>query len=102
MFGKGHAVSDLEFPPRLGTKVRCIVVPDGKVWTNGQIGKNLIVPRVGVIYSIRGNVRSSQQFPLPIAVGVLLKEVVNDLIEIRKGTNIEPFFLCRCFRLAGA
>lgn len=102
MFGKRHVVSDLTFPPRLGTKVRCIVEPDREIWTKGLIDKGLIVPRVGVVYTVRGNIRSSPQWPLPIAVGVLLMEVVNKPIQLRKDTAIEPFFLRECFRLFSA
>ncbi len=102
MFGKRHVVSDLTFPPRLGTKVRCIVEPDGKIWTKGLFENTLIVPREGLVYTIRGNIRSSQLWPLPIAVGVLLMEVVNKPILLRKDTEIEPFFLRECFRLISA
>lgn len=85
-------VSVLDYPPRIGSPIRCITSTGGHIWTNGSIDKTIIVPQPGRVYTVRSNVLSSAQYTFPVDVGVLLTEVVNKLIEYRKGTNIEPFW----------
>jgi hypothetical protein len=84
---------------RIGARVRCVRVPNIRLWQDAHTDKEFFIPRVSQLYTVRGNV---------IALfrrGILLKEINNPDVSVlfSSGDHIvgEPFFTYENFNFVG-
>jgi hypothetical protein len=95
---------------RIGTRVRCVVVPDISFWQKLAKNQSFSLPSVGKDYFIRSNVSMPVTFNGPYQRGVLLsfRRADNTLVPLNNpsvthlgDSKGEPFFLFKCFMLLG-
>jgi hypothetical protein len=96
---------DLSIKAKIGSKVRCIAIPDMGLWHRTARIEGFFIPEVGRIYRIRGHARSHDEEG-NVMRGILLsledKEKIIPLKNVEMRDLGEPFFPYHCFNFVSA
>ena len=82
---------------RIGTKIKCIQVPNISFWQDVAARQSFVLPNIGGLYVISSVVRIPDIFNPPIKIGVRLSEIQNPSVTHMGDNRGEPFFSFGCF-----
>lgn len=91
-----HRIGDLTLgQARVGTRVRCLIVPDITLWTRVSSYQAFLLPVVGRVYTVRANILTATH------CGILLEEIKNPQVNTSFVAG-EPFFSYTSFCLTSS